>query len=313
MAKRPIKQLSDLAKSVRNQRVSLAAWIEANIQLPQGISAEPGPIKLAPYMRALADSMVDPAVEKVSVLKAARVGHTTVLAGLIGYHMTTDPAPCLVVVPAERDARNFVVDLEQIFETSELLVGKLPTPATAGRSSRNTLLYRKGEDGATLRLVGANAPRNLRAVTARILLCDETDALVTTKAEGNPLQLAANRTLSFANQARTGSTPLALSTSHVCRLFEESDQRVYEVKCPHCRDYAELQWEQLHGPKANRSKRCGTARNVVLTSKRNRRREPSRRSVARTEARGERPPRIQALGTHFLVAERHMGQVGSRI
>ena len=72
-----------------------------------------------------------------------------------------------------------------MFETSESLVGKLPTPATAGRSSRNTLLFREGENGATLSLVGANAPRNLRAVTARILLCDETDALVTTKAEGN--------------------------------------------------------------------------------------------------------------------------------
>ena len=150
-----------------------------------------------------------------------------------------------------------MVDLEQIFENSPSLYGKLPTPATAGRSSRNTLLYRKGENGAILRLVGANAPRNLRAVTAKIQISDEFDALVTTKAEGDPLQLAANRTLSFADRKIiTGSTPLALSTSHVCRLFEASDRRVYEARCPHCREHSEI----LMGTNLLARRQTGTSR-----------------------------------------------------
>jgi phage terminase large subunit GpA-like protein len=181
----------------------LADWIEASIQLPQGLSAEPGPIKLAPYIRGIADSMTDPAVERVTIQKAARVGYSTVLAGLVAFHMTEEPAPVLAVLPAELDARNFVVDVESIFDSSPGLEGQLPTPATAGRSSRNTLLVRRGENGASLRLVGANAPRNLRAITARILICDETDALLTT-AEGNPILLADLRSRLPGRSRRSG-------------------------------------------------------------------------------------------------------------
>jgi hypothetical protein len=46
---------------------SLSRWIEANIRLPQGLTAEPGPIKLAPYMRAIADVIGDPRIERVSI------------------------------------------------------------------------------------------------------------------------------------------------------------------------------------------------------------------------------------------------------
>ncbi len=228
--------------------VSLADWIENTMLLPQGVSANPGPIRLSAYMRAIADSMGDPGVERVSIVKSARIGYTTLLAGLVGYHLTEDPAAILTVLPAESDARNFVIDLERIFESSPALDGKFPTPATAGRSSRNTLLLRLCENGASFRGVGSNAPRNLRAINARIILLDEADALATTP-EGSAATLAEQRSLSFANRKIiTGSTPLSASTSLVTRLFEESDQRIYEARCPHCRDYAEIQFEQLSWP-----------------------------------------------------------------
>ena len=154
--------------------------------------------------------------------------------------MTADPCPVLVVVPAELDARNFVVACEDIFDCSPSLQGKLPTPATAGRSSRNTLLFRRGEHGASLRLVGATAPRNLRAVGAKILVCDESDALQTT-VEGNAIALAERRTLAYPDRKLiVGSTPLSADTSHVCKLYGQSDQRIYECRCPHCHGYAEV-------------------------------------------------------------------------
>ena len=123
---------------------SFAAWIERTIELPIGLAAEAGPIKLPPYMREIAASMTDPAVERLTLVKASRVGYSTLISGLIGWHLTEQPAPVLVVVPAELDARNFIVATEDIFETSPTLRGKLPTPATGGRASRNTLLFRRG-------------------------------------------------------------------------------------------------------------------------------------------------------------------------
>jgi hypothetical protein len=49
--------------SKKRAKTGLAAWIEANIVLPD-VVAEPGPIKLAPYMREVADAVSDPAVER---------------------------------------------------------------------------------------------------------------------------------------------------------------------------------------------------------------------------------------------------------
>ena len=53
---------------------SLPTWIEANVRLPAGVTAEPGPIKLHPYQRGIAAAIEDPRVERVTVLKSARIG-----------------------------------------------------------------------------------------------------------------------------------------------------------------------------------------------------------------------------------------------
>ena len=52
----------------------LSRWIEANVRLPAGVTADPGPIKLYPYQRGIADAVADPKIERVSVLKSPRIG-----------------------------------------------------------------------------------------------------------------------------------------------------------------------------------------------------------------------------------------------
>jgi hypothetical protein len=54
-------------------RLRLSEWIEQNIRLPEGVSALPGPVRLWPYQVGVADAISDPSIERVSVLKAARV------------------------------------------------------------------------------------------------------------------------------------------------------------------------------------------------------------------------------------------------
>jgi phage terminase large subunit GpA-like protein len=57
-----------------NSANPLSGWIEANVRLPAGVTAEPGPIRLYPYQRGIAEAVADPKVERVSVLKSARTG-----------------------------------------------------------------------------------------------------------------------------------------------------------------------------------------------------------------------------------------------
>jgi phage terminase large subunit GpA-like protein len=58
-------------------------------------------------------------------------------------------------------------------------------------------------------VAAAKAPRNPRRHDVRVLLVNEADAMEAT-AEGNPIELAEKRTLSFADRKIiVGSTPLA--------------------------------------------------------------------------------------------------------
>jgi phage terminase large subunit GpA-like protein len=75
----------------------LSRWIETNINLPEGLTAQPGPMRLWPYQRGVADAIGDPAIERVSLIKAARIGFTSLLTAAIGFWCSREPAPILIV------------------------------------------------------------------------------------------------------------------------------------------------------------------------------------------------------------------------
>lgn len=221
----------------------LSEWVEENIRLPSSIAAQPGALRLWPHQRAIADSIGDPAVERVSVLKSARIGYTQLLVAALGHYAVNDPGPVLCVLPAEQDCRHLMTGaIEPTFAESPGLRRALLADATG----RDTMLSRFFP-GGSLAIVSANAPRNLRARTARILFLDEVDGFeVDARGEGDPVALAEKRTLSYANRKIVlGSTPVDEETSRVCRAYEKSDRRVYECPCPHCGDFHEIAWKDI--------------------------------------------------------------------
>lgn len=226
-------------------KMALGDWMERHMRLPAS-SALPGRIRLHPYQAGIAAAISDPAIERVSVVKSARVGYSTLLVGAIGAYVANEPTPVLCVLPTESDARSFVVDqLEPVFEATPVLRGKLG--AETDESGRNTLLHRRFA-GGSLSVVASRAPRNLRARTARALIIDEADAMEIT-AEGSPIKLAEMRTLTFANRKIImGSTPVLEETSHVIRAYAESDQRIYEVVPPCCETPTEIMWANIEWP-----------------------------------------------------------------
>lgn len=211
--------------------------------LPPDVSALPGPVRLYPFQRGIADAMIAPNIERVSIVKSVRVGFTTLLSSALASFAANEPSPILALLPTESDARDYMVsDLEPIFEASPALAGLLSPD-----SDRNTLLSRRFP-GGSLKLVAAKAPRNLRRHNVRILLIDEADAMLPGP-EGSPILLAEKRTLSFANRKIIlGSTPTDEATSNVLRSYGASDKRVFEVPCPHCGGMTEILWKHIEWP-----------------------------------------------------------------
>lgn len=226
-------------------RLPLSDWIESKLRLPGDVSSLPGPIRLYPFQRGIADAMSDPTIERVTVQKSARIGYTTLLVGLTGSHVVNEPAPILFVLPTEDDCRQFMVsNVEPTFEASPALAGAMVADQ---REGRNTLLSRRFA-GGSLKVVAAKAPRNLRGHNARILIIDEADGMEPTK-EGHAPALAEYRTMSFPDRKIVvGSTPIFEETSYVLSAYERSDKRVYEVPCPDCGAFQEIRWADIHWP-----------------------------------------------------------------
>lgn len=233
-----------------------------NLCLPDDVSARPGKVRLYPYQQGIADAISDPLLERVTVVKSARIGYTTLLVGALGHHVVNDPAPVLFVLPTEDDAKTFVKqNLEPTFDATPVLAGSLSGDQV--ERNRNTMLSRRFP-GGSMKVVAAKAPRTLRGLNIRVLVVDETDAMEVT-AEGNPVRLAEMRTQQFDDRKIVvGSTPIYLETSLVLAEYAKSDQRVFEVPCPHCGNHHVIQWKDIHWPEAEPEKAawfcpsCGT-------------------------------------------------------
>jgi len=79
----------------------LADWMTKNITLPEGKSVRPGPMENWPYMTEILNAMGDRGVERVTVMKSARLGYTTGLMGVLAATAAMDPGP-IILAHADR-------------------------------------------------------------------------------------------------------------------------------------------------------------------------------------------------------------------
>lgn len=242
--------IEELFTSIRHSwspppRLTLSEWADRYAVLSAESSAEVGRWKTIPYQRGMLDACTDRAIERVTIIKSARVGYTKMLNHLIGYHMHYDPCPIMVAQPTIGDAEGWSKDeLAPMLRDTPVLEGLVAD--TSKRDSGNTILH-KQFPGGQIRIVGADSPRGFRRVTMRVLLLDEVDGYSASAGEeGDQIKLAERRTDTFWNRKIVaGSTPTLDQTSRIKRLFELSDQRHYFVPCPECKKTQVLRWERM--------------------------------------------------------------------
>ena len=219
----------------------LAQWIEANVHIPATAGALPGRMRMWPYMPGLCEAVDDPDIYKVTVIKAARVGYTEWLKALLASKVVNDPALILALQPRDTDARDFSVDLEDMFEASPNLRGLLSDDADDG--GRSTMRNRRFP-GGQIRFAAAGSPANLRRITSRIVAIDECDAYEP-NVDGDPVELATTRTLTIPDSLVVmGSTPTT-DIGPISVAYAQSDKRVYEVKCTSCGDFSQIVWADI--------------------------------------------------------------------
>lgn len=229
--------------------LSLSEWASRYAMLSPESAAEPGRWQDIPYQKGIMDAFTDPGVERITMMKSARVGYTKILNNCIGYHAHLDPSNILVVQPTIEDAQGYSKDeIATMIRDTPILDGLFYEPKA--KDGRNTIL-KKGFPGGMLYLVGANSPRGFRRISARIVLFDEVDGYpATAGTEGDQIKLGIKRSDFFWNRKiALGSTPTVKGLSKIETSFENSDKRRYYVPCPHCGEFQYLKWSGIQWPK----------------------------------------------------------------
>jgi phage terminase large subunit GpA-like protein len=231
--------------------MTVVEWAEKYRHLSRDNTAEAGPYRYAraPYLREIAEAFTDPTVEKIVVRKSAQVGFTEgVIGNAIGFVIDMDPSPILMMQPTLDDAARWSKKkLMPMVRASPRLRAKVGE-ARPG-DARNTIHLKTGL-GWSLSIVGAKSPRQMRSDSIRFFFADERSGYDRSAGvEGDPFLLGLKRTTTFDNRTvLVGSTP-TVKPDPIDAEYENSDQREYEVPCPHCGGYQTLRWENLRWDK----------------------------------------------------------------
>lgn len=191
------------------------------------------------------DAFTEPAIERITLIKSARVGYTKIINNAIAYFIHQDPSSILVVQPTVDDAKGYSKDeISPMLRDTPVLAGLVADPKS--RDSGNTI-EKKSFPGGTLTLIGANSARGFRRLTARAVFFDEVDGYPPTAGqEGDQISLGIKRTDTFWNRKiALGSTPTIKGASRIEASYEESDGGRFYVPCPHCETMQVLWWRNL--------------------------------------------------------------------
>jgi phage terminase large subunit GpA-like protein len=195
------------------------------------------------------DVITDPMVEEVTVMKCVRSGGTqAVINNAIGYWIDQDPGPMLLVQTGIADAKTWSKDhFDTMVRDTPCLREKVSSDKIKDR--KNEILH-KTFPGGLLYIVGSNSAAGFRMKTIQRVLLDDIDGYeVSAGNEGDQIALARNRTITYMHHGRKiikVSNPTTRGLSRIEREFNQSDQRIFFLPCPHCGHFQFLVFSKDH-------------------------------------------------------------------
>ncbi len=226
--------------------ITVSEWADKYRILDAKTSAMPGPWRTeqTPYLKGIMDEFNNYETEEIVYIKPTQVGGTECLQNMAGYIIQQDPAPTMIVYPTDKLAESISENrLQPMIKAAPTLKKKF----LENGSSKLELQF----DGMYLTLAGSNSPSSLASKAIRFLFLDEVDKYPgASKKEADPISLARERTKTFHNRKIFITSTPTLKTGHIWKAKEDADiEKHFFVPCPHCGEYIEFKWKQVHFPK----------------------------------------------------------------
>ena len=236
-----------LAKAFAPRRhLSVSEWADLNVILSTKESPEPGPWRTHrnPLLKEIMDCFsTRSTVREVVAMLPIQIGKSMIGRTVLGYNMSERPGPFCYALPSEV-AREKAVDqkINPLIENTPAIRGILKTENSRNSANRR---YHKDFLGGMLTLEHAGSPGRLKSSSFRLIIVDElTDFALALTSGDDPVKMLQGRMSAFPStgQILYIGTP---GTEGLCRLttmYEQSDQRRYQVPCPHCLTLQPLFW-----------------------------------------------------------------------
>lgn len=231
--------IKGLADGLRPDPIlSCSEWADEYRMLDSRGSPEPGKWRTSrvPYTREIMDnlSLTSPVVETV-VEKGAQLAFTELGNNLVGYVIHHAPGPGLFLQPSQDIAnRNVRQKIDPMVNSVPEIASLVPSKRS--KDGGNTLEEKEFPGGIWL-FKWASSTAGLRSSSIRYLILDEIDEYASEIGQqGDPEMLARARTNAYGVRKKIyiPSTPTVEGKSRIASLYEDSDQRIYKMPCPHC-------------------------------------------------------------------------------
>ncbi|MDP1628847.1 phage terminase large subunit family protein [Parvibaculum sp.] len=232
-------------------RLDLVEWSQANVRVPDGPrEGQLFDLTLTPYLEPILRrlSPEHPAL-RIYVRKSAQLGYTTALIAWMLAIIAHIGGRAMVVMPTLAAAGDFNEDKFQpaLDACDDANSRVAPQRSRSGEGSKAK--YKKFP-GGSVRLTGANSSADLSSKTIKWIACDEVDRFPKDlDGQGSPMGMIDARQFAFIATADfkklVGGTPTIEGSSEIDDGFERGSQCYWEVPCPHCGEFQDLEWEQL--------------------------------------------------------------------
>lgn len=243
--------LRALARSLAPRKpLTVSQWADKNRKLSSKGSSITGDWVTAnnpPLQEPMDCLSLRSPVREVVLMFPIQFGKSEVAANALGYCMDHDPGPVMVCLPGEVSMNKWVAQkLNPMIDDTAAV--KRALTSVASRDSSNTKTF-KDFAGGQLYMEHAGSPSRLKSTTVRTMIVDEVDEFANNLHGGDdPLEMLKGRTSAFPSTSKSLyiSTPQIKGLSRIEQLWNKSDQRRYQVPCPHCGHMQHLQWSGLH-------------------------------------------------------------------